>query len=65
VGVDRAYDFLLLVTGDALSSRARHARAVEPLACAPDAFNSGDGLITLEPDATFSGVWGLTPATSR
>jgi aldose 1-epimerase len=63
--VDRAYDFLMLFTGDTLSSRARHALAVEPMTCAPDAFNSGDGLITLEPDATFSGVWGLTPATSR
>ncbi len=63
--VDRAYDYLMLFTGDTLSSRARHAVAVEPMTCAPDAFNSGDGLITLQPDATFSGAWGLTPAAPR
>lgn len=63
--VDRAYDYLMIFTGDTLSSRARHALAVEPMTCAPDAFNSGDGLITLQPDATFSGAWGLTPAAPR
>jgi aldose 1-epimerase len=33
--------------------------AVEPMTCAPDAFNSGDGLLALLPGASFSGRWGL------
>ncbi len=57
--VDGAYDYLMLFTGDTLSSRARHAVAVEPMTCAPDAFNSSDGLITLAQGATFSGTWGI------
>jgi aldose 1-epimerase len=59
--VDEAYDYLMLFTGDTLSSGAREAVAVEPMSCAPDAFNSGDGLLILEPGDTFSGAWGITP----
>jgi aldose 1-epimerase len=33
--------------------------AVEPMTCAPDAFNSGDGLLALVPGASFSARWGL------
>ena len=33
--------------------------AVEPMTCAPDAFNSGDGLLALAPGASFAGRWGL------
>ena len=33
--------------------------AVEPMTCAPDAFNSGDGLLALAPGASFAGSWGL------
>jgi aldose 1-epimerase len=35
--------------------------ALEPMTCAPDAFNSGAGLITLEPGAAWAGSWGITP----
>ncbi|HEU5007692.1 MAG TPA: aldose 1-epimerase family protein [Jatrophihabitantaceae bacterium] len=35
--------------------------ALEPMTCAPDAFNSGAGLITLEPGASWAGSWGVTP----
>ncbi|WP_308282806.1 aldose 1-epimerase family protein [Pseudonocardia nigra] len=35
--------------------------AVEPMTCPPDALNSGTGLITLEPGATWSGSWGIRP----
>ena len=59
--VDSAYDYLMLFTGDTLSARARHGVAVEPMTCAPDAFNSGDGLIILEPGGAFAGAWGITP----
>jgi aldose 1-epimerase len=36
--------------------------AIEPMTCAPDAFNSGDGLLVLEPGASFTGRCGLTAA---
>jgi aldose 1-epimerase len=33
--------------------------AVEPMTCPPDALNSQEGLIVLEPGASFTGRWGL------
>lgn len=39
----------------------RVAIAVEPMTCAPDALNSGHGLLWLEPGATWSAAWGLRP----
>ena len=39
-----------------------HAIAVEPMSCAPDAFNSGDGLVTLQPGAHWTGSWGIRPS---
>jgi aldose 1-epimerase len=38
---------------------SRAGIAVEPMTCAPDAFNSGDGLLVLVPGASFTGRWGL------
>ncbi len=35
--------------------------AVEPMTCPPDAFNSGTGLVVLEPGASWTGTWGITP----
>lgn len=35
----------------------RSGLAVEPMSCAPDAFNSGDGLIRLAPGAKHTGTW--------
>ncbi len=37
------------------------ALAVEPMTCPPDAFNSGAGLVVLEPGASWTGQWGVTP----
>lgn len=37
------------------------AVAVEPMTCPPDALNSGEGLITLEPGQQWSGSWGIRP----
>lgn len=58
-----AYPFLQLYTGDTLSEsgRRRAGLAVEPMTCAPDAFNSGNGLITLEPGASHHAEWGIQP----
>ena len=38
---------------------SRAALAVEPVTSAPDAFNTGQGLIQLEPGATFEARWGV------
>ena len=50
-----------LFTGDALADPWRRATlALEPMTCAPDAFNSGDGLVVLEPGDAHTMTWGLT-----
>lgn len=37
------------------------AVAVEPMSCAPNAFNSGVGLVVLRPGAHWRGAWGVRP----
>ena len=39
----------------------RVAIAIEPMTCAVNAFNSGDGLLWLEPGAEWCASWGLRP----
>jgi aldose 1-epimerase len=58
-----AYPWVQVFTGDSLPAGARRATgiAVEPMTCAPDAFNSGDGLLVLEPGQQFTASWGITP----
>ncbi len=59
---DDGYRFLMVFTGDTLAPEARRrGLAVEPMTCAPNAFQSGDGLLRLEPGASFSARWGITP----
>jgi aldose 1-epimerase len=31
------------------------------MTCAPDAFNSGDGLVVLAPGEEWHGAWGINP----
>jgi aldose 1-epimerase len=58
--VDEAYPFLEVYTGDDLApGRRRRGLAVEPMTCAPNAFQSGDGLVTLEPGQTLTARWGV------
>ena len=61
--VDRAYPYLEIFTGDTLPQpdRRRTGLGVEPMTCAPDAFNSGEGLITLQPGQSHSALWGINP----
>jgi aldose 1-epimerase len=35
--------------------------AVEPMSCPADAFNSGEGLVVLEPGQSWGGAWGIRP----
>jgi aldose 1-epimerase len=39
--------------------------AIEPMTCAPNAFNTGAGLIVLEPGGAWSGSWGIVPLSGR
>jgi aldose 1-epimerase len=59
--VDESWPCLMVFTGDPLPDVARQSIAVEPMTCAPNAFRTGDGLVVLEPGATHSGSWGITP----
>jgi aldose 1-epimerase len=63
--MDEAYGYLMLFTGDPLPDVARRSLAVEPMTCPPNAFRTGEDLIRLEPGGSFTGSWGLTPATAR
>ena len=50
----------MVFTGDTLTpDRRRRGLAVEPMTCAPDAFNSGDGLVVLRPGESVAGSWGV------
>ena len=60
--VDEAYRYLMLFTGDPLPDVARRSLAVEPMTCAPNAFCSGEGLVSLEPGESSTSAWGISPS---
>jgi aldose 1-epimerase len=60
VWFDAAFGYLQVFTHDALGG-GPPAVAIEPMTCAPNAFNSGDGLLVLEPGESWSASWGITP----
>jgi aldose 1-epimerase len=58
--LDDAFGYVMVFTGDTLApDRRRRGLAVEPMTCAPDAFNSGDGLRVLRPGESLAGRWGI------
>jgi aldose 1-epimerase len=57
---DEAFGFLQLFTIEDLTP-GLPAVAIEPMTCPADAFNSGTGLIVLEPGADWSAGWGISP----
>ncbi len=57
---DEAFRYLQVFTHEDLTP-GQHGVAIEPMTCAPDAFNSGAGLIVLEPGQAWSGSWGIVP----
>jgi aldose 1-epimerase len=59
--VDETYPWLQLFTGDPLPDVARRSLAVEPMTCPPNAFRTGEDLVRLEPGATLTSAWGITP----
>ncbi|MEP7035345.1 MAG: aldose 1-epimerase family protein [Actinomycetota bacterium] len=53
-------DYLQVFSGDTLAPpRRRTGLAVEPMSCPPDAFNSCDGLVALDPGGTHLLRWGV------
>ncbi|HEU0024833.1 MAG TPA: aldose 1-epimerase family protein [Thermoleophilaceae bacterium] len=59
--VDETYPYVMLFTGDPLPDVDRRSLAVEPMTCPPNAFRTGEALICLEPGASFTSSWGITP----
>ncbi len=58
--MDEAFGHVMVFTGDTLATdRRRRGLAVEPMTCAPDAFNSGDGLRVLAPRQELVARWGV------
>jgi aldose 1-epimerase len=57
---DASYRWLQVFTSDGLEpERARQMLAVEPMTCPPNAFVSGDDLISLRPGETVTHSWGI------
>lgn len=63
VWMDASHRYAMIYSGDTLADLARRRRglAIEPMTCAPDAFNSGAGLIVLQPGETHRSTWGIAP----
>lgn len=61
VWLDRGMPYLMLFTGDSLPDprRRRRGLGVEPMTCAPDAFDRGEGTAILQPGEVFRCAWGL------
>lgn len=61
--VDRAYSHLMVFTGDTLAAaERRRGLAIEPMSCAPNAFQTGRDITRLDPGQTVTGRWGIVPA---
>jgi aldose 1-epimerase len=58
--VDEGYPYVMVFTGD-IPAVQRRGLAVEPMTCPPNAFRSGEALVTLEPGETHTAAWGLSP----
>ena len=57
-----AFDYAMVYSGDTLApARRRQGLAIEPMSCAPNAFQSAQGLVRLEPGATHVAEWGIEP----
>ena len=58
--MDDAHDYLQVYTDDSPDRQrpTRQGLTVEPSTCAPNAFRTGDGLLTLAPGASHESTWG-------
>ncbi|MBX6391279.1 MAG: aldose 1-epimerase family protein [Frankia sp.] len=65
VWMDQAWPYVQVFTSDTLDpADRRRGIAVEPVTCAPNAFNTGAGLRVLEPGESFGGSFGVQPAVA-
>lgn len=55
---DAAFSHLQVFTPPFITP-GRNAVAIEPMTCPANAFNSGEGLLRLEPGAVWTGNWGI------
>jgi aldose 1-epimerase len=55
-----AFRYTQVYTPDIVAG-GRTGVAVEPMTCPADAFNSGEGLLVLEPGGSWTGSWGIQP----
>ena len=57
--VDEHYPIIQVYTADTLEAdRRRRGLGAEPMTCPPNAFQTGDGIIRIEPCQSISTVWG-------
>jgi len=59
--LDEAHPYVMVFTGDPLPDVDRRSVAVEPMTCPPNAFRTGEDLVRLEPDQSFTSSWGIDP----
>lgn len=64
VWFDETFRYLQVFTTERLGGGAP-AVAIEPMTCPANAFNSGTGLIVLEPEGAWTGSWGIRPVDDR
>jgi aldose 1-epimerase len=59
---DEKFDHVVLFTPDFFPTKNGpvYAAAIEPQTAAPNAFNNGDGLAWIEPNAQFTASWGVS-----
>ena len=57
---DASYPYVMLTTGDVLPDVDRRSLAIEPMTCPPNAFQTGEALVTLAPGEAFTGRWGFS-----
>lgn len=57
--VDESYPIIEIYTGDTLApSRRRRGLGTEPMTCPPNAFQTSEGVLRLEPGQAITTVWG-------
>ncbi len=61
VWMDGSHRYAMIYSGDTLAdvTRRRRGLAIEAMTCAPDAFNSGAGLVVLQPREAHTSTWGI------
>ncbi len=61
VWMDGKHGFIQAYSGDTvLETDRRRSIAIEPMTCAPNAFNTGVGLRVIEPGESFTTAWGIS-----